>query len=327
MKLSVVIPIYGVEKYIARCVQSVLEQDYAAKELILVDDSSPDRSMAVVSSLLAQYPQTEVHIIHHPHNRGLAAARKTGIEAATGEYIVSVDGDDCLAPHALTEIAAKAVETQADIIRINAYFDWINTHRLYRGPWSSDAQTYCRYLLSGYTLPSMWLHVVKRSLYEQTGIYPTEGIDIGEDYLLMPRLCRMAHRIAYVDQGLYYYNQANSGSYMHRCSETYIRHLTQAMQALTVFFSDEIAFSDALHAGQWLKKTELMMRVARTDYDLVNAMPAPLPVCTTTLHFPQRIAARLIAKQRWNSLACYCRLYNDGMELIQTLKGRRRNRC
>ena len=89
MKLSVIVPVYGVEKYIAHCAKSLLEQTYLDKELIFVDDASPDGSIGALKAVLAQYPSQQVSILHHEYNRGLAAARKTGLEAATGDYIVS----------------------------------------------------------------------------------------------------------------------------------------------------------------------------------------------------------------------------------------------
>lgn len=85
MKLSVIVPVYGVEKYIARCAESLLRQDYADKELIFVDDASPDRSVAVLQELLSHYPDQQVTLLRHSENRGLAAARRTGMEAAAAE--------------------------------------------------------------------------------------------------------------------------------------------------------------------------------------------------------------------------------------------------
>ena len=108
MKLSVIVPVYGVEKYIARCAESLLRQDYADKELIFVDDASPDRSVAILQELLSHYPDQQVTILRHSENRGLAAARRTGMKAASGEFIVHVDGDDYIEPDALQQLARKA---------------------------------------------------------------------------------------------------------------------------------------------------------------------------------------------------------------------------
>ena len=121
MKLSVIVPVYGVEKYIARCAKSVLEQTYADTELIFVDDASPDSSIPVLREELRRYPHQQAVILRHATNRGLAAARKTGMEAATGEYIVSLDGDDYLEPGALDLLAAEVQKRKESSGSVSAY--------------------------------------------------------------------------------------------------------------------------------------------------------------------------------------------------------------
>ena len=96
MKISIVIPIYNVSQYIADCLNSVFAQTYAgAMECLLVDDCGTDDSMRIVDELLANYHgPISFRILHHEHNRGLSAARNTGMEAATGDYVYFLDSDD-----------------------------------------------------------------------------------------------------------------------------------------------------------------------------------------------------------------------------------------
>ena len=314
MKLSVVIPVYGVEKYIARCARSVLEQTYADKEIIFVDDASPDKSMGVLNEVLKEYA-IPVTILHHPVNRGLAAARKTGIEAATGDYIVSVDSDDYLEPGSLDILAAEAASTHAGIIRMDAWFEQEDRKTVYDGPWSNDPKVYSRLLISGKTLPGVWMHMVRRDLYERTGCYPIEGLNYGEDYAVLPRLCRSADRIARVGQPLYHYNQANTASMVHSISPANISNLIQAFDVLSAFFKDQPGYNEALQAGRWLKKTEHIMMAHRADYALVDTIPCAMPVNTDSMNTPQRIAAHMMARRLWNTLWLYCRLFDGLLKL------------
>ena len=89
MKVSIVIPIYNVSVYIENCLESVRRQIYQDLEVILVDDCGTDNSMEIVQEYLEYHNFVEVKIIHHTHNRGLSAARNTGLEAATGDYVFS----------------------------------------------------------------------------------------------------------------------------------------------------------------------------------------------------------------------------------------------
>lgn len=324
MKLSVIVPVYGVEKYIERCAKSLLEQTYRDKELIFVDDASPDGSIDMLNAVLAHYPSQQVSVLRHAHNRGLAAARKTGLEAAQGEYIVSVDSDDYLEHNALEMLAQKAEETDADIISMDCYFEWNDKRSIYRGSWSADAKEYSRILLSGRTLPGVCLHMIRKSLYDRAQLAPIEGLNNGEDYVLTPRLCWFANRVARAGQPLYHYIQTNSGSIVHAVSERHIRQLIQAVTILTDFFGSKPDCTDALHAGQWLKKADLFMRAARRDYALVDTMPATLPPATDTMTRPQRIAASLIARRHWGLLWLYSRCYEGLLEVIQIAKGRRK---
>ncbi len=95
-KISVIVPVYGVEKYIAATVRSVLEQTYSNFELIIVDDASPDQSIEICQ----EFKNSRIKIIHQ-ENRGLAGARNTGIRHAQGEYLAFLDGDDLWSPEKL----------------------------------------------------------------------------------------------------------------------------------------------------------------------------------------------------------------------------------
>ena len=95
-KVSVVIPVYGVEKYIERCVRTLFGQTLDDMEFIFVNDCTPDCSIDLLCSVLEEFPQRkeQVRIINQPHNMGAAKAREVGIKAATGEYIIHCDSDD-----------------------------------------------------------------------------------------------------------------------------------------------------------------------------------------------------------------------------------------
>lgn len=97
-KVSVIVPVYGVEKYIAETVRSLLEQTYQNFEILLIDDTSPDRSIEICQ----QFSDPRIKIIHQ-QNRGLAGARNTGIRHAEGDYIAFLDGDDLWLPEKLAK--------------------------------------------------------------------------------------------------------------------------------------------------------------------------------------------------------------------------------
>ena len=117
MKISVIIPVYNVAPYIAACLQSVMRQTtQAALECILVDDCGPDNSMEVVSETLKSYKgPVDFKIVRHTQNRGLSAARNTGLAAATGDYIYFLDSDDEITPDCIERLSAPLQKEPYDL--------------------------------------------------------------------------------------------------------------------------------------------------------------------------------------------------------------------
>lgn len=118
LKLSVIVPIYNVEKYLHKCVDSLLNQDLPSEdyEIILVDDGSPDRCGEVCDGYSSQYSNI---IVVHRENGGLSAARNSGIEVARGEYVQFVDPDDFLEPNVLKTLVNKMDTDKLDVLRFN----------------------------------------------------------------------------------------------------------------------------------------------------------------------------------------------------------------
>lgn len=224
MKISVLVPVYGVEGWIERCARSLLGQSRAAAEFVFVDDASPDGSMAVLRRVVAEYPEREVRIITHERNRGLAAARQTAVQAATGDYVLHVDSDDSLALGALERLAGAVEATKADMVVFD-YFEDYGGRQVRRKAFSAplnDTTTqrhafamhevptddYVRALLWRRATQNLWTKLIKRSLYDDFPFAP--GLDYGEDLYAAPLLAARATRIVHLPEPLYYYNCANA---------------------------------------------------------------------------------------------------------------------
>lgn len=117
-KVSVIIPVYGVEKYIERCARSLFNQTLDDIEYIFVDDCSPDRSIEILNQVIGEYPRRkdQVQIIHHASNQGLALARQTGLKAATGEYIAHCDSDDWVDNDMYSQMYSEAITNNSDVV-------------------------------------------------------------------------------------------------------------------------------------------------------------------------------------------------------------------
>ena len=113
-KISVIVPIYGTERFLERCLRSILAQTLEDIEILCIDDCSPDRSAQVVEALAAQ--DHRIRLIRHVQNRGLGGARNTGIDAASAPYLASVDSDDYILPQMMERLWEATGGGVADIV-------------------------------------------------------------------------------------------------------------------------------------------------------------------------------------------------------------------
>src|SRR6218665_938896 len=127
--VSIVIPVYKVEKFIVRCLQSVVDQLYVNLECILVNDVTPDSSMEIAQEFIAKYPDFDFKIINQPFNQGLSMARNAGMDLAKGKYIYFLDSDDEITDYAIQNLVDLAEKTNAEMVLgqsvcINEEEDW-----------------------------------------------------------------------------------------------------------------------------------------------------------------------------------------------------------
>lgn len=201
MKVSVVITLYNIEKYIKQCLDSVLSQTYKNLEVLLVDDCSTDNTMLIVS----QYKDERIILLKHPHNMGAGQARKTGIEAATGDYVITVDGDDWLSEDFIEKLVANAEETHADIVSggmtvvHNAEYQEINR---FLPTISTGFKKFTDY--GNKKIVFLANKLVKREMYD---LVPYSTRRYCEDTPVILPLLYYANMVSYVDTQGYFYRQ------------------------------------------------------------------------------------------------------------------------
>ena len=230
MKISVLVPVYGVERYIQACAESLFEQTYDDLEYIFVDDCSPDASMQVLWQVVEHYPQRsrQVRVIRHPCNRGLGAARATALEAATGDFVMVVDSDDVLPHEAVSTLWQRQQESGADII--DGAFQRLTPEGLTAPvcPYHGEKERLLQLILVQNTVShQLWGRLVRRSLYTDNGINSIEGVNQAEDYAVTPRLLLCGTR-AWTDEVVYYYRQNNESTFADNLS---LRHIESYLRA------------------------------------------------------------------------------------------------
>ena len=215
VEISLVIPVYGVERYIVEFARSVFEQSYPYVQFVFVNDGTKDNSIGVLRNLIdSEYSHLADRIlVIDKENGGLPAARKTGLEHVTGDYVYHVDPDDWLSVGSLEAIAAKALETDADIIYFNYVKEYENRvsvkkEKLYT---ASDRVRYIRNMYNHKAFGTLCNKCVKRKIYVENMIsHPKYGY--AEDCCLSVQLVGYAESLAYLDMDIYHYRKNNPHS-------------------------------------------------------------------------------------------------------------------
>ena len=218
MKLSFIIPIYNVEKYLPQCVDSILSQTYTDFEVILVDDGSPDNS----GKLCDAYAQKDarVRVIHKP-NGGLSDARNAGLDAAHGDYVIFVDSDDFWMKNDCLQQIMYVVEQNSEcgFIGFNCsyYYEdnqsftkWIAYHENITHP--IDKNTAMHALVASGTMPmSACLKVISKKMLQENHLYFKKGL-LSEDIPWFIDLLEGCGKCMFVNQYIYAYRQNRVGS-------------------------------------------------------------------------------------------------------------------
>ena len=238
MKVSILIPVYGVEQYIAECARSLFSQTYRDLEFIFVDDCSPDNSISVLKKVLEDYPDraSQVHIIRHESNKGVGTARQTAFTHATGECIMHADSDDLL-PADAVELLVGGMQKGAYDIVSGAYAEYRNqTIGAIKLPPTLPSQYYVRQLLcQNLVKHNLWGRLYRRAFLQENNISFVPGIDYCEDYTVVPRAFFSA-RYTTIDDLVYYYRTDNITSYTHQISHKNLVSMLKANAVVIDFF-------------------------------------------------------------------------------------------
>lgn len=252
-KVSICVPIYGVEKYIERCVRSLYEQTYKNIEYVFVNDCTPDKSMMILQEVQEDYPERKANsvIINHPKNRGLAAARNSAISNSQGKFIYWVDSDDYIECNTIELLVKEQQNNNADIVSANYYEDWGKNRNKKDMAYSTDDELWKNMILRRDTMISIWGRLVRKSLYTDNNIVAIEGCNMGEDFQVTPKLFFYAQKLALAYSYLYNYNRANETAYSFVFTEEKINQILCGLDSIKNFFADKnIKYQESLCIGE-----------------------------------------------------------------------------
>ena len=277
-KVSILIPIYGVEKYIEKCILSLFQQTYRNVEYIFVNDSTKDSSMEILKTLISHYPERskQVRILEHEHNCGLAAARNTAVDACTGDYLWHVDSDDWIELDAVEKLVNAAEKNKADIVVFGHYNVRVSGITEVKIDYK-DKVSYISNILLHSTPGSVWNKFFNTDFYRNSGIRSIEGLNHGEDYVIIPRLLHKANKIDILEKPLYYYNLTNQNSYTRNISLKSIGNIHQAYKINLDYFmsvADKESYTQVLKQLPFRSMLALIKKANKENFkDIICLYP------------------------------------------------------
>lgn len=310
--ISIIVPVYKVEKYLRQCVDSILAQTFKDLEIILVDDGSPDRCPQICDEYAAQ--DRRVKVIHQP-NGGLGKAYNTGLAAAQGEYIGLIESDDWIEPTMYEKLYQQAVCAQADLVKCDFW-----KYNSFNSPADEPYYQNLRIELSemapeGTTLtidkcplllirhPSIWAALYHRSFIKPLKFMETPGASFQDFSFGMEALCR-AQRLRIIHDRLLHYriepHQASSGSHTGKALLAIghqISHAYEKTSCLPVFsaVADTFYFHSLCIACDYFYKIKPHLR--REFLQIIHR------ACSSLLNMPESVLHLLTPRQKALALA------------------------
>lgn len=230
--ISIIVPIYKIEKYLNQCIDSIINQTYKNLEIILVDDGSPDNC----PSICDEYAGIDSRIkVIHKQNEGLLAARKSGVEMATGDYITFVDGDDWIAPDMYEKVANSIDNYNPDMVITNFYWSFddhddmspLDLDKEYYDREELESQIYPKMLFNGTyyrfgIYPNCWTKIVKADILRNNIFNSDNDVRMGEDASFTYGCLMDCNSLSIVNEPLYYYRNTSESM-----SNAYDKNLEQ----------------------------------------------------------------------------------------------------
>lgn len=233
-EVSVIVPIYNVARFIRRCAESLLSQTLEDVEFLFVNDCTQDDSLNILKECVSKYPNRNVRIIEHEVNKGLPAARNTGLDVAAGDYIFHCDSDDYVDPTMLCDLYEKATAAKADIVWCDWYLSFEKNERYMKQPDYHTAEDAMRAMLTGRMKYNVWNKLVRRSLYEDNNVRFPAGYGMGEDMTMM-MLFAFAKNVRYTHKAYYHYVKLNANAFSNTYSNKHLNELKHNVSRIESF--------------------------------------------------------------------------------------------
>lgn len=284
VEISIIIPIYNVEKYLSKCLDSIYSLKLDNKEIILINDGSRDNSFEIAKKYKEKYKENTILI--NQQNQGLSEARNIGMKKAKGKFILFIDSDDFVDTKVLEIFLNKGLAYNVDILIGNSssYYDENNIRKDYFSPklkslgemtgkffLEKRIQKKCFYL-------GVWRNLYRKNFLLENNLFFEKGL-LFEDTLFTPKAFYLAKKVRYTEEYFYYYRQNNLTSITKRKNKNKSQHLLYIIDEL-INFQNKLCISNKyinriiinlcyqIIKEEKLKNDDLLKKIEKLDLNL-----------------------------------------------------------
>lgn len=339
-KLSIIIPVYNTEKYLKKCLDSVVAAIDERMEVLIINDGSPDNSEDIILKYVEQYPT--LFSYYKKQNGGLSDVKNYGLERAKGDFVIFLDSDDFVESNMYRDMLRTAKNKHADVVICDIYMDYEENipQRIVSCQNNRRGTTYYK-VLDTWMMPASWNKMVKRTLYE--GLDFPKGLN-NEDVCVTPVVLARADNIVIMSKPYYHYLQ-RSGSIqnstfnekrfvildtvklaLERMKSENIEKQKQLKNTLYLHQVISMAMYPIREVDNFQERKRLLTLFMNRTYDLfpdimeVESLQELVHWGNILMRIYRKISLKLLEKRKYSATCCFWSICNIGFRLFQSKK-------
>lgn len=214
-KISVLVPVYGVEKYIERCARSLFSNTYAnICKFIFLNDCTKDNSIEILKNVVSEFPDLDIEIMENETNLGLCLSRQVLLDAAIGKYVIHIDSDDWVEPDFIELLYKKAEENNADITTCGIIYEYGDRKREVKQVFKEKKEELLKEFITHTVKHVVWNKIFRLDLIRKNNIqfYQRKNCNFCDDSFFTGDCLLVAQKFASVEKCLNHYNRININS-------------------------------------------------------------------------------------------------------------------
>lgn len=320
--ISVIVPVYNSEKYLNRCLESILNQTLKDFELLLINDGSKDLSGQICDNYAKKDSRVKVY---HKENGGVSSARNAGIERSSGKYLLFVDSDDYIQQNLFLSFSNILENNEYDLILYDFILKWKHTQKIVHEN-STSISTLTQDVLECKVHGSVCNKLFNKRIFSDSGIRFNENISMGEDFLALFQISTHVKILYNLKISFYFYNQTNADSFTKNYS---LKHINDIDKVFSIINHDPSITNNqlmnALMIGKLKKKIDLIYFSSKKNRDFALTLFPSIDytrINISAFSFRDKIIINLYNKNKFRTLDFFIDSYKILSEIVQILKFR-----